>query len=84
MTLQLIVMLVGALAVCFGLFRLLWLNVDDVNNVSLTQWLFTGGFPRILGGFVMGIGALISRRPDSNSKAAVIVIAGVLIMLAAW
>ena len=84
MGMQTIMMLAGLIGILFGYLRLVWLNMRDVNNVSLTSWAFTGGLSQFLTGFINGIIALMARRPDANSLAALFVLCGVCILWIAW
>ncbi len=75
---------IGLSSILFGYLRLVWLNTDDVNNVSLTRWAFTGGLPQFITGMISGIANIFAKHPDSNSFAALIVMFGVFVMWVAW
>lgn len=72
-------LVIGGVLILFGVFRLIWHNTHNRNNVSLTNWMFTGGLPALLVGFTQGVFSLFKLRLDPNASSILIILSGVFV-----
>jgi hypothetical protein len=77
---QNIFIVVGCICVLFGMFRLIFVNHRNPSNVSLVNWMFTGGLVEFVAGLFKGTLSLLRLRLDQNAIGALSVYLGLFIM----
>jgi len=75
------ILAIGAIFILIGMFRLIFLNTANPQNVQLTRWMFTGGLIELVKGLYKGTMNLFRFYFDGNAKSTLCIYFGILLFV---
>jgi hypothetical protein len=75
-----LLVIIACLLILFGMFRLIYVNHPNPNNVNLVRWMFLGGLVELVAGLLKGSLSLLRMRLDQNALGTLAVYLGIFII----